>query len=314
MQNVLASPAGRIFVVVALLCAYANAACSGASYSSVARSIDAGGASVKSASYSFNGSGLGEFGAAADAVATSSAYKMKAGYVGELYDLVALAITAPPSNTINESTSKQLAAAPLADDGTLTAALDPTTVSWSIVSGPISSLTSSGVATASIVYQNTLATVSGAAQGRSGQLNLTVNNVNTDDFGAYAGDGVDDSWQVQYFGPPPNANAAPNADPDGDGETNLFEFTAGLLPTNAASRFTLTILPVAGQPSQTKLVLAPIVAGRTYTVQSSATLGSAASWTALTGSSQTDNGAQRTVIDFNASPAPKFYRVQITKP
>lgn len=56
-------------------------------------------------------------------------------------------------------------------------------------------------------------------------------------------DGIDDSWQVQYFGQPPNPLAAPNADADGTGQNNLFKFIAGLNPLDG-SRFTLSILPV----------------------------------------------------------------------
>jgi polygalacturonase len=42
-------------------------------------------------------------------------------------------------------------------------------------------------------------------------------------------------WQVLYFGSTTNANADPNADPDGDGQNNLAEFLSGTNPTNSAS-------------------------------------------------------------------------------
>ena len=66
--------------------------------------------------------------------------------------------------------------------------------------------------------------------------------------GSYAADGVGDDWQFQYFGLN-NPNAAPLLDPDGDGQNNLFEFTAGLVPTNPLSRFLVSIAPVPGQPT-----------------------------------------------------------------
>lgn len=43
---------------------------------------------------------------------------------------------------------------------------------------------------------------------------------------------LDDAWQNQYFGLD-NPLAAPTADPDG--ETNSFEFTAGLIPSDPQS-------------------------------------------------------------------------------
>lgn len=46
-------------------------------------------------------------------------------------------------------------------------------------------------------------------------------------------------WQVAYFGGG-NTNAAPDADPDGDGLCNPSEFLAGTNPTNAASNLKLT--------------------------------------------------------------------------
>ncbi|MEY2546358.1 MAG: hypothetical protein QOG48_1475 [Verrucomicrobiota bacterium] len=285
---------------------------SSANYSIPTDSTDAAGSHVQSANYSVNGSAAGEFGAGSNAIATSVAYAGKNGFVGQLYDLVALSVTAPPSANLNETANRQLLAAPLADDATTLAAFDPSTVGWSIVSGPIASISTGGLATAGTVYQDTPATIGGSAQSLSGQLNLTILNVTNDDFGAYANDQIDDSWQVQYFGQPPNSLAGPNVDADGTGQTNLFKFVAGLNPLDG-SRFTLSILQVSGQPSQKQLVFQPIVSGRTYTPQFATGL-TTPNWSALTGTTQIDNGNQRTVTDPNATPAPKYYRLQISKP
>ncbi|MGZ4966336.1 MAG: hypothetical protein ACXV97_04100, partial [Chthoniobacterales bacterium] len=265
----------------------------------------------QSANYSVNGNAVGEFAAGQTAIVTSGSYANKSGFVGELYEIVALSITAS-SNNLNETASRQLNAAPMADDSTTFAALDPSTISWSIVSGPLASISLSGIATAGNVYQDTDASAGGTAQSLSGQLNLTILNVGTDDFGAYAGDQIDDSWQVQYFGQPPNPLAGPNVDADGTGQTNLFKFVAGLNPLDG-SRFTLSIQPMSGQPAQKNLVFQPLVSGRTYNVQFRTNLTSG-SWGALTGTTQSDNGNQRTVTDLNASGAPKYYQVQISRP
>ncbi len=51
-------------------------------------------------------------------------------------------------------------------------------------------------------------------------------------------------WQIQYFGSTGNPAAAPDADPDGDGQNNQSEFAAGTIPTNPTSVFKATILPL----------------------------------------------------------------------
>jgi hypothetical protein len=285
-----------------------------ADYSIPNDSTDAAGVHAQSANYSVNGSAVGEFGAGANALVASAAYIGKGGFVGELYEVISLSITASPSNNLSETASRQLNAAPQADDSTTLAGFNPSSVAWSIISGPIASISSSGLATAGNTYQDTPATVGGTAQSLSGQLNLMILNVTNDDFGTYAGDQIDDSWQVQYFGQPPNANASPSADPDGDGQVNLFEFTAGLVPTDSTSRFVLKIQSVGGQPSQKNLIFNPIAGGRTYTVQFTTTLISPLSWAPLTGTTEGDIGTERTVNDPNATGAKRFYRVEISKP
>ena len=147
-------------------------------------------------------------------------------------------------------------------------------VAWSVLSGPLTSISASGLATAGPVYQDTASTAQGIYLGDPGTLALTVKNVSLDNFGTYAADTIDD---------------APN------------------------SRFTLSIAPVPAQPTQKKLTFAPIVAGRTYTVKAKADLASA-SWDSVAVSAPTDNGPQRTVTDTSSSGAKKFYHIEITKP
>lgn len=303
-----------VCLIGAICASTALASRSSANYSIPAESIDAAGGRAQSANYSINGSGAGEFGAGANPLVTSAGYTGKNGYAGQLYDIVALSITAPPSNNLNETASRQIVAAPLAEDATTTAPLTPSTVAWSVVTGPVASISTGGLATAGNVYQDTLATVGGAAQALNGQLNLNILNVGADDFGAYAGDQIDDAWQVQFFGQPPNPLAGPNADPDGDNQNNLFEFTAGLIPNDPTSRFILSVQNVAGQAAQKRVIFNPLVSGRTYTVQFTPTLIIPTSWATLTGTTQSDNGNQRTVTDLSAGSAPKSYRVQITRP
>lgn len=110
------------------------------SYSIPADSTNTGGFRAQSNSYSVNGSALGEQGTGNNSVASSVAYTSKPGYVEELYEIVGLAITFPPSTSLNETASRQLIAAPQADDSTTTATVFPSTVTWFVVSGPIASI------------------------------------------------------------------------------------------------------------------------------------------------------------------------------
>jgi hypothetical protein len=295
-------------LVFALLTAAAHAGPRGSTdYSISAESTDAGGKRATSDSYTNDGSAGGVVGISTVAAPVATA---KHGYLGQLTEVTALQLAAFPT-TVNETATRQLSGAQLLDDLTTTA-VPATDISWSVQSGPLSSINSIGLATAATVYQNTAATAQGSYAGATGTLGLSVLDTITDNFDSYAGDGLGDDWQFGFFGLD-NPLAAPLLDPDGDGQNNRFEFTAGLVPTNPLSRFTLTIAPVPGQPGQKDVIFAPIVAGRTYTVKTSPDL-SAASWITLTGSTTSNTGNQRTVTDTAATPAKKFYTVEIVKP
>ena len=67
-------------------------------------------------------------------------------------------------------------------------------------------------------------------RGRSENINLQLGNTPVDS----DGNGLGDAWEIQYFG---RIGADPNADPDGDGMTNLQEYRAGTNPTDPQSRF-----------------------------------------------------------------------------
>jgi hypothetical protein len=218
---------------------------------------------------------------------------------------------------LDEGTTLQLAAWHSLDDATFLA-LPASAVDW-LPDGtfPLTVNSTTGLATATAVYQDTATTVS-ATQGEiphqlTAELDLTVLNTLPDNYGSYANDTLDDDWQYGYFGAPPNTNADPLMDPDGDGQDNRFEFTAGLIPTDPLSRFLLRVEPVAGEPEQKRLVFSPLVTGRDYSILTSTTL-LGNSWSALTGGIVSDAGDERSVTDPAASENKKFYRVQVTKP
>ena len=278
-----------------------------ANYSLTPDSIDSGGLRGTSTDYTLHPAVMpGGYG-------TSAAYTLRSGFIGQLADAIATAIdiTASPL-AVNETGTRQLNATLILDDLS-SQPLAASSVTWIIQSGPISNISADGIVTAATVYQNSAATVHGIYQTLTGTLGLTILNTLQDNFGTYAADGIDDDWQVLYFGQPPNANAGPLIDPDSDGQNNFFEFTAGVHPTQSGSIFRIGRAEVPGQATQERIIFSPRFADRNYVVKTSATLG-ASSWTDLTGSSFTDQGATRTVTDLNATGERKFYRVEITRP
>ncbi len=203
----------------------------------------------------------------------------------------------------------QLKAAQFLDDASLLA-VSGSAVAWGVISGPIVSVNDYGLATSGTVYQTSLAIVSGSFEAAAGTLALSIVNVDADDYGSYANDGLPDEWQEQYFGLD-NPDAAPNADASGTGQTNYFKYIAGLNPVDPASVFRFSIQKVTGDQGRKALVFSPVVAGRSYNVVSCTDL---SSWSPLTEITQDDHGDERTVTDLNASGEARFYRVLVSKP
>jgi hypothetical protein len=280
---------------------------SSANYNVAADTIDAGGRRATSAGYSNDGS-VGGIGGISSGGAPQRLAKH--GYIGQLYEVAGLTLFANPS-TVNEGATRQLAGSALADDAT-TLSLNPSQISWSVISGPITSVSPGGLATAAIVYQNTAATVGGSFQGHASTVGLTVVNVGIDDYGAYAGDGLDDAWQVLYFGEN-NPGAQPGMDPDGDGQDNRHEYFSNTIPTDSLSKFNLSIAYVLGQPNRKDIIFSPRYPSRVYDVEFRTDLLGPA-WSPLVGTTTSDAGTTRTVRDLNATGVEKFYRVRISFP
>lgn len=198
-------------------------------YSAITETADYGGAHSSSANYSADSSASTVAGLQNVA---SPAEVARSGFIGQLFEIAAIQLAASPA-TINETATRQIAATVLLDDAT-TLNVSPASIAWSVQSGPITSIDANGLATAATVPQNTGATVQAAYLGITGSLNLTVLDTIADNFGTYASDGLPDSWQTQHFGAN-NPNAGPNANPDGDGYSNLIEFAFGTDPTSSGS-------------------------------------------------------------------------------
>jgi hypothetical protein len=272
-------------------------------YSVGAETTDSGGQRTTSASYTNDGS-LG--GITGISTVASPAQTAKAGYLGQLTEVTALQLAATPT-TLDESATRQLSAAQLLDDDSLIA-LDLTDVTWSVQNGPLSGIDASGLATASIVYEDTAATAQGDYAGATGILGLTVLDSIPDNFGTYASDGLADDWQFDNFGLD-NPLAAATLDPDGDGQNNHFEFVAGLDPTDPSSLFTVQI--AGDSEGSPQVTFDPVVAGRTYTVKYKDTLG-ASTWDTLLNTAISSSGLERTITDTSETSTPaRFYIVEI---
>lgn len=280
---------------------------SSADYAVFTDVVDGGGAPAASVNYTNDGSVGGVTGLS---MAVAPAALAKHGYIGQLYKVVDLAVAAVPA-TVDEGATRQLDAMQVLDDDTFIA-LDPGVVTWSVESGPLTGVSSAGLATADVVYADTPAGVLGSYQGETGTETLIVVNVGGDDFGTYALDGLPDNWQVQYFGLD-NPDAGPAVDPDGDGQDNSFENVAGLVPTDPLSRFRLRIEPVPAQPGRVRLVFSPLVGGRSYTPKFRLDL-HPGEWTELTAGVASDHGEERTVTDLNPIAERRFYVIAISKP
>jgi hypothetical protein len=190
--------------------------------------IDGGGTAASSTAYTINAS------IAPGTAGASAHYALRSGYAGQLLDLAGIAIDEPSSPmTIHESGTLQLTVSLIYDDATKSV-LSANDLIWSVPSGPLAGIDSSGLATAGLVYQDTSALVQVVWGSFSDRLNLTVLETIPNNFGRYAADGLPDDWQAQYFGSN-GLNAGPNDNFDGDGLTNLQEFAFGTNPTETST-------------------------------------------------------------------------------
>lgn len=263
--------------------------------------VNGGGGSSTSALYAMESS-LEEFGG----IAVSSDQTIKSGYLGQLYALAGLNVLASPS-TITEGETRQLSLSARLDDASILV-LSPAAAKFSVMSGPILSVSSQGLAQAGRVYQTTPAIVRADYQGQAGWLTLQVLNLSDDDWSTYANDNLSDAWQVSFFGEN-NPQGRADADPDHDGQNNLAEYIVGTSPADANSSFKVSF--ALGTGRKPTVAFSPCLPNRSYSIEYTTNL--IHPYMPLTTTSYTDNGFVRTVTDTNASDRIRFYRVRISQ-
>jgi hypothetical protein len=123
------------------------------------------------------------------------------------------------------------------------------------------------------------------------------------------GDGLPDAWEIQYFGSINDPRATPNADPDGDGFTNLQEYYAGTDPLDANSLLKINSVNVA---SGTAAIRFNAIAGRTYSILYHGALPNG-SWLKLVDIPAQGSSGIVTVNDPTIGVAPRFYRLVTPK-
>jgi hypothetical protein len=135
-------------------------------------------------------------------------------------------------------------------------------------------------------------------------------------------DGLPDSWQIQYFGSANSPNAAPNANPSGDGVPNWLKYNLGLDPTVAGQSLPNGVVfangknlqnPVVdpGQTNSIAIFTAAEIAfntelGKTYQVQSISAIGQ--EWTNV-GSQIPGTGNPISYVTPTRGTVQNFFRV-----
>jgi hypothetical protein len=296
----------RLVLLIALSCTFVQAGSrTSAHYSLTAETQNLAGERVTSSSYRMDVT-AGDPGV----TSSSAADTLQGGFAGQLTEFASLVLGAD-RDSVAETAVRQLSAMFTLDDGTLTI-LPAGKLNWAVQNGPGAGVSSDGLFLAGTVFADATATVRASHGGVEGMFDITVINVTQDDFGAYAGDGLDDDWQQQHFGAD-NPSAGPDQDPDNDGLTNLFEFAARLDPTSATSVFDTIITRNPSQPSFRSIVFGPISPEVSYRVESSPSLGKDANWQPLADFTIDEVNGQRIVTDTGSLAPMRFYRIRLER-
>lgn len=119
-----------------------------------------------------------------------------------------------------------------------------------------------------------------------------------------------EAWRQTNFGTTDNTgDAADGEDPDKDGVKNIDEFTAGTDPNNPSD---FLYIATAAKSGSTFTATCAGKAGRTYTLQRSASLSGA--WPALTSVGPLAADGPVSLTDTSAPAGTSFYRIEVSMP
>jgi hypothetical protein len=133
-------------------------------------------------------------------------------------------------------------------------------------------------------------------------------------------DGLPDAWQIQYFGSANSPNAAPNANPAGDGYPNWLKYSLGLDPTQLATELPGGVLLVNGKdiinPAGTNALTIYTAAeisfdtevGKTYQLQSVSALSAGYEWQTI-GTNIVGTGSVVSYVTPTRPNVQQYYRV-----
>ncbi len=264
--------------------------------------MDAAGGISASADYSSAGS-IGGIGG----VSTSETPPelLKHGYIGQLYDVVGVQARTQPI-AVDEGTTIRMVPRAQLDDGTQFV-LMPDEVEWSVLEGNYI-IDPPGVIITGPVYANQRVVVGVRYQTIFSTPVTVIANTDPDNFPPYDDDGLPDDWQVRRFGLS-NTNAAPEKDPDNDGQDNRHEYYADTIPTDPASRFRFDI---TNQWGSVLLELSPIRANRSYSIEFTTNNILNDFFVPLIEKTEQDIDGTRIVTVTNKVGNMRFYRVRIS--
>lgn len=164
--------------LVALACGVLTATLGAAprtstSYKIAADVQDSAGGRSSSANYT-NDASMGGFGGESEAL--PAAEVARHGFMGQLYEAQSLVVSAAPGSVVEKQQTQLSGVVTMTDDTTVN--LAGSELQWSLESGPITGIDSTGKATAGEVFVNAPAVIRGFWDGVQGEVALTVLNAN----------------------------------------------------------------------------------------------------------------------------------------
>jgi hypothetical protein len=123
-----------------------------------------------------------------------------------------------------------------------------------------------------------------------GIFDIEIEDVDSDD------DGMDDTWEIEYFGGIDIENGGAEEDWDNDGSSNLDESIAGTDPTDSSSLFSASI---SSESESSFNVTWSSVEGKTYSIESCTDL--------------SDDSWESVILEIEATPSSNSYNFESTE-